>query len=141
MVLIALFGCDNKSVYHFYSPSKEQSISVITNDSIRYIINGYYTSIPKSNYVKINLSKIDRSVGDVIAGCWNKENLKWIIMMDNVIVLDNKLDTTKFLFKNNFPRDAFDIPTLKGYDSKIKNCFTISFDHRELTYINGSISN
>ncbi|NQX41269.1 hypothetical protein SAMN05421820_107192 [Pedobacter steynii] len=137
IVCVCLFSCTS-STYHFYSPEKDQCISVITENNIRYIIDGEYNKVPKSNFVKIDLSKIDRNVGDEIIGCWKRDNLHWIIMMDNVVVLENKLDTNKFLFKKDFPVED-GIPNLKSYDRRKKNCFSLGFEYSTLKRMNGDI--
>ncbi|TKC12374.1 hypothetical protein FA048_01785 [Pedobacter polaris] len=133
-----LVSC-NKRVDHFYSPDKKQCISIITEGNIRYIMDGRHNSVPKSDFVKIDLSKIDRHVADEIVGCWSRDKLKWIVIMDNVTILENKLDQNKFSFVEKFPIDSKGIPTLIDYNGKA-NCFNISYEYRTLIRINGSIS-
>lgn len=68
--LTLLMGCNTAKTLHFYSPSKDQCISIIIDENIRYIINGYHNSVPDNDFVKIDISKIDRDFGDEIVGCW-----------------------------------------------------------------------
>lgn len=137
IVSLFLFGCSGNSILHFYSPDKKQSITVITNKDVRYIINGYYNSVPESNFVKLDLKKVDRGAGDQIVGCWNRDDFNWIIVMDNVTILENKLDFKRFKFLNKFPVDNIGIPTLESYIKK--NCFSISIEYRNLNRIEGAI--
>ena len=136
---ILLLSCNRTSTFHFYSPKKDQCISIIIDKNIRYIINGYHNNLPENNFVKIDISKVDRNVGDEVVGCWDKNNLKWIIMMNNVIIIDNKLDTTQYMFEKNFPVDSLNIPTVKDYDRSIEGCFSIGFIYNKLDRISGSI--
>ena len=99
IIAITLFSGCYSPAQHFYSVDKTKCISIITERDDRYIINGYYDRVPKSNFIKVSLVKIDRHVADQIVGCWNKDGAEWIILMDNVIILDNKLDAKRFVFK------------------------------------------
>jgi hypothetical protein len=131
-----LIGC-TRNTYHLYSPNNEQCITIINDNKIRYIIDGYKNEVPVKGYVKIDLSKIDREVGDHIVGCWNENNFKWNIFMDNVTILENKLDK-KNNFHENFPHDKFNIPNLKVDRTKFK-CFGVSFDYGKLIRLQGEI--
>ncbi|RZK53476.1 MAG: hypothetical protein EOO87_12840 [Pedobacter sp.] len=134
------YGC-NKSAKHFYSADKSKCITIITKGDIRYVINGYFDAVPDSNYVKISLDKIDRETGDQIVGCWNRENLQWIILMDKAVIIENKLDPKRFVFKENFPMKDFGIPTLENYHTGLPNCFSLSFEYRDVLSVEGDISN
>jgi hypothetical protein len=57
--------------------------------------------------------------------------------MDEVRVIENKLDSDKFKFLSNFPVDSTGTPTVAGYRGK--NCFSISLDYRNLTRIEGAL--
>lgn len=135
--LMLFLGCSVDSIYHFYSPNKDRCITVITNKDIRYIINGYHNSVPDSNFVKLDLKRVDRGAGDQIVGRWNKDSLYWITVMDHVTVLENKLDSDKFKFLSHFPVDSRGIPTLIDYAGK--DCFSISLEYQNLNRIEGSI--
>jgi len=139
LILMVMVGC-SRGRYHLYSPDKNQSITIITNGNIRYIVNGITNKIPEKNYVKIELKSIDRNVGDELAGCWNKDGYNWVIMMDNVKILENKLDTTKYLFKDRFPLNSSGIPTLIEYDRKKAGCFSLGFEYEKMRRLEGSIS-
>lgn len=138
MVITSFLGCTS-STYHIYSPNRDQCITLITHNDTRYIISGKYNSVPDSNFVKIDISKIDRSVGDQIIGCWKRNKFKWIVMMDGVTILENKLDTNKFLFQKNFPVDRDGIPNVLDYDHKMKNCFSLDFEYYNLRRIEGDV--
>ena len=136
IVITSFIGC-NSSTYHFYSPNNKQSITVITNGDVRYIINGYCNSVPEADFVKLDLKKVDRGAGDQIVGCWDKDNLDWIIAMDHVSILENRLDYHKYKFLNEFPVDNRGVPTLEDYIKK--DCFSISLEYRNLNRIDGAI--
>jgi len=65
--------------------------------------------------------------------------LEWVILMDNVKILENRLDTAKFLFLPAFPLDQSGAPSLIGYDRRIPNCFSISFEYGKIIGLQGSI--
>ncbi len=139
IICFSLFGC-SRSIEHFYYPDRSQCITVITENQFRYIIAGCFSSVPKSDFVKINLQKIDRQVADEIVGCWDRNNLEWVIMMNNVSIIENKLDKSKFAFKPDFPLDSVGISTLIDYDRNTFNCFSISFEYNKVLSLSGSIS-
>lgn len=61
-------------------------------------------SVPDSNFVKISTEEIT-PLGDAIYICWNKNNLFWEGVIDKSNIIENKLDTGKYRFKENFPED------------------------------------
>ena len=138
-IFILFIGCKNNTGY-FYSPDKTHCISIIADKDIRYIIAGKQSVLPDSNFVKIDVKHVDKEVGDQIVGCWNRNNLEWIILMDNVKILENRLDTNRFVFLASFPKDQSGIPTLDGYDRKTVNCFSIGFEYGKMVHLEGSIS-
>lgn len=103
------------------------------------MIEGYYNDVPEKNYVKLDIGKIDRHVGDEIVGCWNFSDRDWKIMMNDVIVLENKLDKSKFIFENKFPVDSIGVPTLEKYNNK-KGCFNIVYDYYSLVSTSGDLT-
>ena len=139
-VCLMLVGCAHKKKYHFYSPKNEQCVTIINDESYRYIIDGYHDEIPDTNYVKVDLGEIDQELGDEVAGCWNKNNLKWSMVMNGVTIVDDKLDKNHFQFEDNFPRDEGNIPTLIDFNRRKYGCFSVSFEYGDLRTASGSIS-
>lgn len=134
---LCLVGCTT-GTYRFISPNGENEITIKTDGDIRYIINGLHREVPDSGYVKIDLSSVDRGAGDQIVGCWDTDGFEWVIRMHNVMVLENRLDTSRHLFLDHFPMEGpHNIPTLKGYTDS--NCFSISFDYRFLGRVEGAV--
>ncbi len=107
-------------------------MTIITHGETRYIINGQHNSIPKTNYVKLDISGID-PIGDEIGICWKNDNYDWEIVNHQSKVLDNKLDTLKFKFNESLERDNRGIPDTKKYHKP--NCGTIDLLSME-TYDN-----
>ncbi len=135
-LLFALVGC-NKTHYYVYSPDRKQCITIITDVDTRYIINGKYNSIPKTNFLQYSLDSIDVETGDEIVGHWKNGNYQWEIATDKAIILEDKLDKKEFIFKRNLPVDSIGIPTLKDFTDK--NSFEIGFDHGKIIYKRGAI--
>lgn len=139
IVITCFLGCTS-STYHIYSPNKDQCITFITHNDTRYIIAGKYNSVPESNFVKIDISNVDRNVGDQIIGCWKRNKSEWTVMMNGVTILENKLDTNKFLFKKDFPVDSSGIPNVLDYDHRRKSCFSLDFEYYNLRRIEGDVT-
>ena len=97
-------------------------MTIITRGNTRYFINGEYTSVPKSDYIKVDKSGITL-IEDEIGICWENENYVWEIVNDKSTIIENKLDTLKFKFNTNWEKDKFGIPNTKKYIKP--NCGTI----------------
>ena len=136
IISVILVSC-NSATYHFDSPDKKQSITIITRGDVRYIINGHSYFVPDSNFVKVDLSGIDRETGDETVGCWDQGKFRWVIAMNGVRVLENKTDTSLYRFESNFPLDKLGIPTVG--DFRKKNCFSIAMEYRNLSAVQGAL--
>lgn len=115
-----MIGPDNvETIEHFVlQPSdKSQSVSILTKDDIRYIINGIHTTLPDSNYVKVDISEID-PIGDEIGVCWNNGRYRWELVNHGSRILENKLDTTQFKFNTSWELDEGGIPDASKYHQK-----------------------
>jgi hypothetical protein len=112
----------NRKNFRIYSLDKEQCVTIITYGNNRYIINGKASSIPKSDFVKLDISGIDK-LGDGIGICWKNEKYEWQISNDNSVILENKLDTTKYKFITSWEKDEFGQPNTKKYLEP--NCGTL----------------
>lgn len=123
--IVLLFGCKSDAL-HFSNQDKTQSITVITDrkQNIRYVINGKVNSVPDTNYVKLDISEID-ILGDGVWGCWEKEGYLWEVCVHDAVVLENKLDTTKYKFNVSLPRREFGIPIQEKYVQD--SCFVYDF--------------
>ncbi|TRO66770.1 hypothetical protein [Christiangramia sabulilitoris] len=123
-ILIKFFtSCKNANRNNFkiYSPDKSQIITIITKDQIRYIINGDVENIPDSNFVKLDISQID-PVSDEIGICWNTNNLYWKLTNNNSKILENKLNTSKYKFENNWKKKTNGVPDISEF--RKENCGT-----------------
>jgi len=139
LILVINIGCNtNNSVYHIRSTDNKNCVTIITQNNNRYIIEGENTTIPDDNFIKLDLKNIDREIGDEIVGCWNKDGYKWIIFNDNAIVIENKLDSTKYLFKNRLPVNKNGIPSLEGYIEG--SCFDLGFSYSKIIHKRGNIA-
>ena len=134
-----LIGCSNDRSFTFCSSDGTEWFTVKNNDNIRVIMDGNARE-KDMGYIKLDLSTVDRIVGDQIIGCWNKNKKKWEIRMDNVITLENKLDTAQYTFVDHFPYDesaSVKIPNTKGFNDT--NCFSIGFEYNEIIRIWGDV--
>jgi hypothetical protein len=141
VIILAFFvfnSCE-KNTFHVYSKDKKQCITIINEDANnRYIIDGYTNSVPETNYIKINLKNVDKLV-DGFYGCWGYNNdYKWSILLRNEeIIVDNKLDTTKFIIYHNYKHDEHFNPIISGFKKNDKICFNIYFDYGSLQSFHG----
>lgn len=113
---------NNNTDFRIYSADKKQCVTIVTKGEIRYIINGKHSSIPKTDFVKIDISQID-SNKDEIGICWENKNYEWEIVNHSSKVIENKLDTLKFKFNTSWENDEGGIPNSKKYHKA--NCGAI----------------
>ena len=109
---------------YLYSSDKTQVISVISdyNKNKRFVINGKYKSIPENGYIELDISEVPK-IGDELGVCWNINGHKWEMVSDNSKIVKIKLDTTKYIFRENWFKDKDGAPTPTYY--RQNNCFTV----------------
>lgn len=122
--VIVFSGC-NRERFFICSKDEDQCITVINykGEKVRYIIPGKHYTAPNRDYIKMDISKID-PIGDGVWGCWN-ENEGWELVVEKAVIIENKLDTSKFKFYDKLPRDDWGVPRETKY--KNKNCFIFDF--------------
>lgn len=135
-MLAVISSCTNRNCIYVYSPNKKQCITIITMSDCRYIINGKHSSVPDTNYVKVNLSKADK-IGDGIAGCWENNQYKWLVINYQTTILENNLDTLKYKFKTNYPVDKKGVPGMEKFIDK--GCYNFDFEVFSVVPENGAI--
>jgi len=113
---------NNNTDFRIYSSDKKQCVTIITKEEIRYIINGKHSSVPKTDFVKIDISQVD-SNSDEIGVCWKNNNYEWEIVNHSSKIIENKLDTLKFKFNTSWKNDEEGISNSKKYHKA--NCGTI----------------
>ena len=135
ILIAALFSCSNDSTIKFYSLDKSICVTVITKDTLRYVIAGDTKSIPDTNFVKLNISKISE-LGDGVWICW-LDNQGWDIVVDKSIILENKLDSSKYFFNSQLPVNNRGIPTEKKF--RKQNCAVFGYYLMSLSPDKGAI--
>lgn len=108
-IIMISFSCSRSSKIKFYSLDKDNCVTVLTKDTLRYVIAGDYDKVPDTNFVKLDISKITE-LGDGVWIHW-LDNQGWDIVVDKSVIIENKLDTTKYLFDNKLPVDERGITT------------------------------
>lgn len=134
VLFFSLINCTKKQRIFLYSEDLTQCITVIDENEIRYIIDGKHTGMPISNFIKLNIKNVD-SLGDGIHVCWKSNSYDWEVVVDKSIVLESKLDTAKFNFKNNLQVDDIGVPT-EIYFRQV-NCLVFSYYLMRLSPDNG----
>ncbi|GEM_PF-3786353 len=129
LCLLTVFDCthygNSKSAVIYLMPNdKSQTITIFSNyiTNRRIIALGKHRDIPEDNIILLDISKVPK-LADEIGVCWNKKGHNWEVVNDKAIVLENKLDTTKYVFREKWFVDEFGIPRGSYYWED--NCFTI----------------
>ena len=131
LLLIIMFLCIScehakyKRSIVISSPDSSQHISIITIDNIRYIHAGVNKSIPDSDFVKIDISRIGE-LGDEIGICWERkaDDKSWVLVNHGSEILYNSLKE-KFIFKSTLEVNESGIPTMEKFLGE--NCSRIDF--------------
>jgi len=117
-------SCNNKKKkiekwrhVEIYPLDKSQVITIITKGNKRYVMNGVHSEIPKEDYLLLDISKVD-ALGDGISVCWNDSGYRWKFRSVYATIIENKLDTTKFIYYQRLGK--YGEPISAGY--KKKNC-------------------
>ena len=122
-------GCNHKKYERrvvITSPDESQSITVITRNKTRFVINGHHRNVPDTNFVKLDISQIS-DLGDELGICWEIDNYQWRLVNHKSIVIESKLDTTTFDFKEELEKTENGIPTMKEY--LYDNCVRIGINY------------
>ena len=109
VVLALIPGCNRHQVVLIYSLDRSQCISVFTQDTCRYIVNGEHESVPDSGYVKLDIRNV--TYPDCIHVCWRNADHVWEVIVDGSRIVESRLDTSQFELSTSLPRDARGIPT------------------------------
>lgn len=125
-----IFQSCTKHHDYIFSPDKKQCITIISDKNIRYIIDGKHSSVPDTNYVKLDISK-RISFADNIVGCWKNKKYHWQIINDESTIIENKLDTFKYKFIEKLPKDRAGIPSKTVFRDE-KGFFYLGFDYGKI---------
>ena len=136
LLSVALISCNKKEVLHFYSLDETQCITVITEDTVRYVIDGNYKTLPDTNFVKLDISKITE-LGDGVHMCWKNGQYEWDVVIDKSKIIENKLDTSRFNFNTKLPVDERNIPTEKKFRGE--KCAIYNYYLKKLSPDKGAI--
>jgi hypothetical protein len=123
LLLLLITGCNRQHIY-ICSPDESQCITIIDRafSDVRYVIDGRHTSIPDSNYVKTKISK-HYPPSDGIYICWKNDAYEWEAIIERATVIENRLDQSRFIFRDNLDTDEYGIPTDKRF--KQEGCVNV----------------
>lgn len=124
--VLLLTSCSGDYLY-IYSPSKDNCITVYTEKDIRYIMHGKYREVPNENYLKLDISKTTE-LSDAIYICWPKSGFHGEILIPKAIMIENKLDSTLYIFKNKLPLDKVGFPTPEKFSND--GCTSVGFSYK-----------
>ncbi|UII21598.1 hypothetical protein [Fulvivirga ligni] len=129
ILLVIVSSCDKNSIIYFYPEKGSGIITIIDKNQYRYIIKGKHEKVPDLNYIKLDISKVDK-LSDVVYICW-KENELWEVTVDKSVIVETVIDTANYKINTTLPRDSRGIPT----ENKFKNdsCMIFSYYLMRLT--------
>ncbi|OAN60631.1 hypothetical protein A8B79_08895 [Balneola sp. EhC07] len=111
-LVFLVINCNNDRVF-INSFNEDQTITILTQDTIRYVINGEHKSIPDTNYIKYKISS--RRFADEFGVCWDKDGYKWKVVNEALEIVDNRLNSNLYFLKINHDLDSRNIPTMINY--------------------------
>ena len=126
IVMFVFFSCGSErknNVIYLYSKDKSQVVSIISDytKKERIIAVGKHTSKPKKDYIELDISKTTK-LDDQFGICWNTNGHKWEIVNDKAKVTKVNLDTTKYVFRENWFKNK-GTPNTKYYIKT--DCFVV----------------
>ena len=130
LVLFVVTTACSKGYKFFSNETGDIKFTVVTdyNKATRYIMDGWRITIPDTNYVLISIREIDR-LGDGIWCCFKKGDFEWEVCVHGAIVIEDKLNPSKFVFmdslKSRYPN--YYIHDESDYRTS-ENCFVYGFE-------------
>jgi hypothetical protein len=122
ILLITLSCTDNRwKAVEIVSPDKQDTISVITINTKRYIFNGSSDKIPEK-HARVDISDVS-NLGDELGICWNKDGNTWKLYSFDSKFDYSFLDKTKFHIQKVPLLGEHNIPILDEYFEE--NCVAI----------------
>jgi hypothetical protein len=130
IIFLVFQSCDlfnQKEIIFLGSKDKSQWVTHISMNNVQYIIAGRTKKIPDTNYVYFDVSHKDLEVDNYALICWTEScsNKQWEIVIDDARILENKLDSSQYIFQTKIPLFR-GIPSDKPYLDK--GCHIFEFD-------------
>lgn len=118
------YGDSKSEIVYLIQKDTSQVITVFSDYSTkrRIVAVGRHNSIPQESIILLDISEIPE-LGDELGVCWNTNENGWELVNDKATVIENKLDSSKYVFQKSWPRDEKNIPTPIYYWKD--NCFTV----------------
>jgi hypothetical protein len=129
-IILFSFLCScQTNEFHFSNEEGSQEITVLYKPSLReiYIIDGRPRRIPDTNYVRISIQDQD-PIGDEIWGCWEKNGYEWEMCYQGSSIIENKLDTSRFVFHISLPLGSYGVPDPSRFTQDL--CFKYDFPYK-----------
>lgn len=121
-----------EKVIFIYNKSKSECVTIIWNKKFRYIIPEKCDKIPKSNYLKLDISHISLS-DDYIYVCFH--NKGWELVNPSAIIAYSGIDTSQYKFES-------DLPIIDKVPNQLKftqhNCAIFGIKYMEVCLQNGT---
>lgn len=102
-IVEVLFGClsvsNTQSWQHveLFPADSSQVITIMTQGDYRYIANGRYNALPTSNYLKLDMSRVD-ALGNGVSVCWSTGKRGWELASAYATQLESSLDSNYYRF-------------------------------------------
>ena len=97
---------------------------------MRIIANGKQSTPPKTNYIKVKLDT-NRGLSNALYLCWENNTFKWEGCIEHSLIIESKIDTNKYKYNTNLPKDQRNIPSALYYHKD--HCTVIIFDTKSVS--------
>jgi hypothetical protein len=136
LLFLSLLSCNSNkrsSLIYLFPKDKSQLVSIISDygNNTRIIAVGKHDSKPKSDYIELDISQIDK-IGDEIGICWNSNGNGWQLVNDGAEIVHSEIDTLKYIFKEKWEEDASGIPNTRYYHGE--SCYTFGMENYSEVY-------
>lgn len=126
LVFGVLIGC--RDTIYIYSPTKKDCITLIREGDELYIIAGKNSLDIDTNFIKIDLKKMD--LADGLNVCWyDSGKYVWEVVKVNSEIIKNKLDSNLYKFNTILPLDSGGFPTESKF--RKEGCATILLNSKQ----------
>lgn len=96
-----------------YSPAKDYVITIITKDSLRYIVPEKTNKIPKTGYAVVNINSVD-PIGDEIGICWDRDGYEIQLVSAYSTFIENTIINPKIKIYEELDKED-GVITMKRY--------------------------
>ncbi len=88
-----------------------QVVTIMSDDSFRYVLNGIHDKLPNSGYAKLDISSVSIDA-DELGICWKRDGYDWYIFSYQSVFINSDLDSSRFYIQKDTKFDDKGIPSI-----------------------------